>query len=175
MHSGSCLCGTVRYEIRGDLGAAFFCHCSLCRKASGSAFAANVLVEGEDFVVVAGAEAIGRHRSSATLVREFCTRCGSPLVSRRDGISQVRVRMGTLDQRAAFLLLGLVVAAALMRRRNPFAFLASIGVVTALAWALHYAAPPHTMVSAPDFSSAFLALDIRGALKLALAPASTSL
>lgn len=81
------------------------------------------------------------------------------------------VRMGTLDQRAAFLLLGLVVAAALMRRRNPFAFLASIGVVTALAWALHYAAPPHTMVSAPDFSSAFLALDIRGALKLALAPA----
>ena len=97
MHSGSCLCGTVRYEIRGDLGAAFYCHCSLCRKASGSAFAANVVVEGEDFAIVAGDEAIGRHRSSATLVREFCTRCGSPLVSRRDGITQVRVRMGTLD------------------------------------------------------------------------------
>ncbi|MBA8884079.1 GFA family protein [Dokdonella fugitiva] len=101
MHGGSCLCGTVRYEIRGDLGAAYFCHCSRCRKASGSAFAANVVVDGDDFAIVAGADAIGRYRSSPMLVREFCTRCGSPLASRRDGVNQVRVRMGTLDTRQA--------------------------------------------------------------------------
>src|SRR4029453_6572746 len=81
------------------------------------------------------------------------------------------VRMGTLDHRAAFLLLGIVVAVALMRRNNPLAFLAAIFSVTAIAWTLGYAKPPDTVVSAPDFSSAFLQLDIRGALKLALLPA----
>jgi AGZA family xanthine/uracil permease-like MFS transporter len=81
------------------------------------------------------------------------------------------VRMGTLDHRAAFLLLGILVAVALMRRNNPLAFLAAIFSVTALAWTLGYAKPPETLASAPDFSSAFLALDIRGAVKLALLPA----
>ena len=81
------------------------------------------------------------------------------------------VRMGTLDHRAVFLLLGILVAVALMRRDNPLAFLAAIFSVTAIAWTLGYAKPPDTVVSAPDFSSAFLQLDIRGALRLALLPA----
>src|SRR4029078_11944807 len=81
------------------------------------------------------------------------------------------VRMGTFDHRAAFLLVGVLVAAMLMRRNNPLAFLAAIFSVTALAWTLGYAKPPDALVSAPDFSSAFLALDIRGSLKVALLPA----
>jgi len=81
------------------------------------------------------------------------------------------VRMGALDHRAALLLLGVLVAVALMRRNNPLAFLAAIFSVTAIAWIFGYEQPPAHLVSAPDFSSAFLALDIRGALKLALLPA----
>jgi AGZA family xanthine/uracil permease-like MFS transporter len=81
------------------------------------------------------------------------------------------VRMGTLDHRAAFLLLGILIAVVLMRRHNPLAFLAAIFAVTALAWTLGYAKPPDQLASTPDFSSAFLALDIRGALRLALLPA----
>jgi AGZA family xanthine/uracil permease-like MFS transporter len=80
------------------------------------------------------------------------------------------VRMGTLDHRAAFTVLGIVIAAALMRRNNPLAFLTAIFSVTALAWTFGFAKPPDRIVSAPDFSSAFLALDIRGALQLALLP-----
>jgi len=80
------------------------------------------------------------------------------------------VRMGTLDHRAAFLILGVLIAAALMRRNNPLAFLAAIFAVTLLAWALGYAKPPEHVVSAPDFSSAFLQLDARGALRLSLLP-----
>src|SRR6266481_2688541 len=75
------------------------------------------------------------------------------------------VRMGTLDHRAAFLLLGILIAVALMRRNNPLAFLAAIFSVTALAWTLGYATRPGRLMSAPDFSSAFLALDAKGALK----------
>jgi AGZA family xanthine/uracil permease-like MFS transporter len=53
--------------------------------------------------------------------------------------------------------------------RSPF--LRRSFSVTAIAWTLGYAKPPETVVSAPDFSSAFLQLDVRGALKLALLPA----
>jgi AGZA family xanthine/uracil permease-like MFS transporter len=81
------------------------------------------------------------------------------------------VRAGTLDHRAALLLLGILVAVELMRRNNPLAFLAAIFSATAVAWLLGYEHPPERLVSAPDFSSAFLALDIRGALKLSLLPA----
>jgi AGZA family xanthine/uracil permease-like MFS transporter len=80
------------------------------------------------------------------------------------------VRMGTLDHRAAFLLGGIALAVALGRRRNPLAFLTAIFAVTALAWALGYAQLPERLVSAPDFRSACLALDIRGALTLAALP-----
>jgi AGZA family xanthine/uracil permease-like MFS transporter len=80
------------------------------------------------------------------------------------------VRMGTLDHRAAFLLLGVLIAVALMRRHNPLAFLAAIFTVTAMAWLLGYQKPPEQILSAPDFSSAFLALDVRGAVRLALLP-----
>lgn len=80
------------------------------------------------------------------------------------------VRMGALDYRAALLLLGILLAAILAHRRNPLAFLAAITVVTGLAWGLGYERMPDRVLSAPDFSSTFLALDIRGALQLSLLP-----
>src|SRR5437868_10157810 len=55
------------------------------------------------------------------------------------------VRMGTLDHRALFLVLGILIAVALIRRNNPLAFLAAIFAVTALAWSLGYARPPTTV------------------------------
>ncbi len=85
------------------------------------------------------------------------------------------VRLGTLDHRAAFLVVGLVVAVVLMRRENPLAFLAAIFVVTAFAWMLGYAAAPQQIVGPPDFSSVLLQLDILGALQLALVPAMVTI
>ena len=80
------------------------------------------------------------------------------------------VRMGVLDHRAAFLLLGILVAVFLTQRRNPLAFLTSIAAVSGLAWGLGYAAPPAQIASLPDFSTTFLALDVWGALRLSLLP-----
>ncbi len=85
------------------------------------------------------------------------------------------VRLGTIDHRAAFLLVGIVVAVALMRRENPLAFLASIFVVTLLAWSLGTARWPDRLVSAPDFSSVLFKLDPLGALKLTFLPAIVSI
>ena len=81
------------------------------------------------------------------------------------------VGVGPLDHRVALTLLGLVVMVWLSRRNNPFAYLAGIGVVTAAAWIGGWVAPPASLVSAPDFSSVFLKLDIWGALQLSLVPA----
>ena len=97
MHSGSCLCGAVKYEIRGDIGPAFYCHCSRCRKASGSAFASNGVVAADDFVITAGQEALKSFVADSGLRRSFCGNCGSPIISQREGVPQVRVRLGTLD------------------------------------------------------------------------------
>jgi adenine/guanine/hypoxanthine permease len=63
------------------------------------------------------------------------------------------VRLGTIDHRAAFLLAGIIVAATLIRRGNPLAFLASILIITAAAWGFGYAQPPQQIVAAPDFDS----------------------
>ena len=99
MHQGSCLCGTVKYEIRGEFGTAVYCHCSRCRKANGTAFATNAPVAEKDFAVVAGDGALKEFFNAATGThRMFCGNCGSPIVSRRDELpGVVRVRLGTLD------------------------------------------------------------------------------
>jgi hypothetical protein len=97
MHTGSCLCGTIRYEIRGDFGAGFYCHCARCRKASGTAFASNAVVAADEFVITAGGESLKTFVADTGLHRSFCGNCGSPIISRREGVPQVRVRLGTLD------------------------------------------------------------------------------
>jgi adenine/guanine/hypoxanthine permease len=85
------------------------------------------------------------------------------------------VRLGVIDHRALFLLIGVLAAAALMRRDNPLAFLAAMALITALALAGGYATWPERIVSAPDFSSVFLKLDPLGALRPALLPAIISI
>jgi AGZA family xanthine/uracil permease-like MFS transporter len=87
------------------------------------------------------------------------------------GDSVTVVRLGELDHRVLFLLAGVSVAFVLQRRGNPLAYLTSILAVTLAAWVLRYAPPPERLLSAPDFSSVFLKLDIRGALQLSLLPA----
>lgn len=75
------------------------------------------------------------------------------------------VAPGPLGHEVAFAALGLVIAVALMARRQATAFLASIAVVSAAAWAGGFMPPPVRWVSTPDFSSAFLKLDVMGALQ----------
>lgn len=97
MYRGSCLCGCVKYEVRGEFGAAYFCHCKRCRKATGTAFASSALVATKDFVVLEGEQAL-KSFSVNGVHRVFCRECGSPIISRRDAMPDfVRVRLGTLD------------------------------------------------------------------------------
>ena len=98
MLRGSCLCGSVRYEIRGAVGRASHCHCSMCRKAHGAAFATYGRVERSDFVLVSGAGEIASYSSSPGVARTFCKRCGSNLqfISDRRPTT-FSLALGTLD------------------------------------------------------------------------------
>lgn len=98
MLRGSCLCGKITYEVRGSPKAMYYCHCSMCRKATGSSFATNMLVREADFVVTSGQALIKAFQSSPGEHRHFCSECGSPIYSKaqaREGT--VSVRCGTLD------------------------------------------------------------------------------
>lgn len=81
------------------------------------------------------------------------------------------VKMGTLDQKALLSIIGLVVTVILMIRRSAFSFLAGIFVITLIALLSGQVKAPEHLLSAPDFSTVFLKLDILGALKLSLLPA----
>ena len=100
MIHGSCLCGAVKYEFDGDLGPIVCCHCSMCRKAQGTAFATNAPVEVAKFRITQGEPVLRAYSSSPGKWRCFCSTCGSPLFSKRDSHPGViRLRVGTLDTR----------------------------------------------------------------------------
>ncbi|SEC70438.1 MULTISPECIES: GFA family protein [unclassified Beijerinckia] len=99
MYEGSCLCGAIKYAVNGELGDAVYCHCSRCRKASGSAFAANSAIADTSFKIVSGNERLKTFSTSEGVHRTFCSACGSPIMSRRDSLPGVlRLRLGTLDR-----------------------------------------------------------------------------
>ena len=98
MLNGRCLCGKVRYEVDGTLGPVVQCHCSMCRRATGSAFATNASVDSNAFRVVKGRKTIKIYNSSKEGFRAFCRKCGSPLYGGSNAHPQiVRVRLGSLE------------------------------------------------------------------------------
>ncbi|MCG6861374.1 MAG: GFA family protein [Chromatiaceae bacterium] len=96
---GSCLCGKVTYEIRGNLGIFQYCHCSRCRKFTGSAFASNLLVAPGDFQWLSGQSYLGRFELEAAkhFATTFCKHCGSSLPWLTQSGKAVVVPAGTLD------------------------------------------------------------------------------
>lgn len=98
MYKGGCLCGEVRYEITGGISRIIYCHCSQCRKAQGSAFASNGVVEEGSFHIRSGEQLLSAYEYSPGYVKMFCSRCGSPIISKNAAMpGVVRVRIGTIE------------------------------------------------------------------------------
>ncbi|HVM96769.1 MAG TPA: GFA family protein [Candidatus Acidoferrales bacterium] len=98
MLRGSCLCGNVTYEIRGTPLVMYYCHCGTCQKATGTAFATNILTRAEDFVLTSGRDRLSAFESSPNKHRHFCSSCGSPIYSQAESTKHVvSVRSGTLE------------------------------------------------------------------------------
>ena len=98
MLTGKCLCERIQYEIDGKLGPVVYCHCSQCRRASGSAFATNAPVRRKYFRFLSGENAISEFESTPGKFRAFCSGCGAPIYSRiTSDPDTLRIRLGTLD------------------------------------------------------------------------------
>ena len=99
---GSCLCGAVAFEVREFVGPFELCHCSRCRKATGSAFAPMIGVRAEDFTWRSGRERIRRYAMPLVAhpppyTVSFCEVCGSPVPMAEAGETWCEVAAGLLD------------------------------------------------------------------------------
>jgi hypothetical protein len=98
MMRGNCLCGGIRFRIAGQLYGALYCHCPMCRKASGSAFSARAAVKAADLELLQGAELVTFYQSSPGTHRGFCRVCESPIVSKFDAYPKYYgLPLGVLD------------------------------------------------------------------------------
>jgi hypothetical protein len=96
---GSCLCGQVRYRLSGYMGIFQYCHCSRCRKVSGSAHSASLFVRPEDFQWLSGETLLSRYElaDARHFASVFCSGCGSSMPWRTQSGKAVVVTAGTLD------------------------------------------------------------------------------
>ena len=98
MIKGSCLCKDVQFQFSETVGDYVYCHCQSCRKASGTAFCANIAVPFLNFKILKGKKSLGIFESSPNKMRHFCQRCGSPLFTLvGENPDFIRVRLGSLD------------------------------------------------------------------------------
>lgn len=100
--SGSCLCGSIRFEIEKAVGPFELCHCNRCRKLSGGAALPMVRVLSSDFRLLSGKELIETY-DAPLLYRpppyrsSFCRRCGSPVPPADPEGESLEIPAGLLD------------------------------------------------------------------------------
>ncbi len=98
MITGNCECGSVRYQIDGEINDYSHCHCSQCRRLHGAAFASFGGVALSDFSYLSGQSDLASYASSETHDRVFCRVCGSNiLVSLTSEPDMLYVAMGTMN------------------------------------------------------------------------------
>ena len=104
MMKGSCLCGKVKYEALGEPIVFQYCHCSRCRKFTGSAYAPNIIVRPEQFRYVAGEQYVKcfQPQEAKHFATAFCSLCGSSLPWRAKTGRSVVIPAGSLDEHQEF-------------------------------------------------------------------------
>jgi hypothetical protein len=97
--TGSCLCGEVRFALTGAPVWAHSCHCSRCRKTSGSACATNLFVPIDALVYTQGEEHLRSYKppGAERFNHVFCALCGSTLPFANQAFELAGVPMGSLD------------------------------------------------------------------------------
>ncbi len=96
--TGGCLCGGVRYEVSGPLLRAGHCHCSRCRRHSGTAVCTQARARAEHFKLLRGTDLLRVYRTPGHASKVFCAVCGSSLFGGEwpEG-EEVSIRLGSFD------------------------------------------------------------------------------
>lgn len=99
--SGSCLCGSVAYEITGEVWRFYHCHCERCRKASGTGHATNLLIKSPRSVAwTAGESLLSSYKvpEAERFATCFCRICGSRMPRVAPDMNFVVIPAGSLDE-----------------------------------------------------------------------------
>lgn len=98
-YSGGCLCGAVRLELDGFESGVSHCHCQMCRKFHGAAFATFATVKKSSFRWLAGENKLKEFRAAIGTVRTFCSECGSSLTfaSPAADTDNIEVALGIME------------------------------------------------------------------------------
>ena len=94
---GKCLCGSVEFELTGPMPAIYQCHCSLCRRITGSSANAATVVDREQLRWLRGEASIQRYVTDTGYQSHFCRSCGSPLPNPTRDDTAWWVPVGLLD------------------------------------------------------------------------------
>lgn len=96
---GSCLCGSVQYEVSGEPKRFYHCHCSRCRKATGTGHASNIMIQAESFRWIKGEGLLHRFKvpDAERFYTQFCSQCGSGMPRNVPEIGMVIIPAGSLD------------------------------------------------------------------------------
>ncbi|WP_323696705.1 GFA family protein [Thiorhodovibrio litoralis] len=101
--NGSCLCGEIHFEVEGDFESFFLCHCSRCRKDTGSSHAANLFSSSAKLRWLTGQDKVKVFTLPSTLhTKSFCSVCGSALPNLQMEGDLLVVPAGSLDSELFF-------------------------------------------------------------------------
>ncbi|MEO5700545.1 MAG: GFA family protein [Casimicrobiaceae bacterium] len=96
VHTGSCLCGGVRFEVSGALRDVVECHCAMCRKTHGHVAAYTAAPHAA--LRFASERTLAWYDSSPVARRGFCNTCGASLFWQRAAADVISIAAGTLDK-----------------------------------------------------------------------------
>ena len=103
-HGGGCLCGAVRYQVRGPLRGVVNCHCEMCRRLHGS-FGAYTKAQDSELKITEE-RGLAWYESSEKARRGFCRDCGANLFWQPSGMLTPSIAAGTLDQPSGLATIG---------------------------------------------------------------------
>ncbi|WP_301584698.1 GFA family protein [Halomonas alkaliantarctica] len=94
---GECLCGEVRFSVKGELSNFYQCHCTLCRKATGSSANAATFVSEECFHWISGQDNIRSFQKPTGYRNDFCSTCGSSVPNKLRDTGLIWIPAGLLE------------------------------------------------------------------------------
>jgi len=94
---GQCACGKVKYQFSTDKLIAYQCHCSICRKVTGTAYTTTLMAPSQDFKWLSGEDAVSLHAESNGYKSSFCSNCGSPVPNRFRDYPLYSVPVGSIN------------------------------------------------------------------------------
>lgn len=96
--TGGCLCGGVRFEVTEPLVSAGYCHCTRCRRRTGTAASVQARIAPGSLRILSGEEFVTGWAPESGFAKFFCSACGSALWSRSpDDLEVMSIRLGAFD------------------------------------------------------------------------------